>query len=410
MRLEKFSLKISLLALIFVFTQCNEDSFIDDVLVADDALVEISSKGKPGTTGDEGFGNNLSFPVIWSDGTVDIRGGYTETAVIEGPVTTEGVWWYVWGVDPIDPQATVYSCEPDLNNPGFCLDGSVPGDGSSTVYKAYIQKDEKNNWQASNWVDNDDVNVDLINWGDNLESVDWTIRSQVRVEVVLLENLKTTVTQYAMRHVDSWGSDEVHGLQTTSDTTAEVQVGPGNQATVYSDKARFTIQKLNVDKTHDGLISLEWTPGVGWTEPGQNPSELINDPIINENASAETNVKGKIIYGTTWNVRSTNDGEGYYRLTFSFDDGASTSFDGTQFEDISSAKGEDGGEDSGGGTPIIQHQDNLTYIDVLITGKTTGKGGGGGTGGGSGGGSGTGQGSGIGGSGSGSGSGGGGHQ
>jgi hypothetical protein len=45
MKLEKLVLKISLLALIFVFSQCNDDSFIDEVLVADDAAVEMTEEG-----------------------------------------------------------------------------------------------------------------------------------------------------------------------------------------------------------------------------------------------------------------------------------------------------------------------------------------------------------------------------
>ena len=44
MRLERLSLKISLLAFIFIFAQCNDDSFIEEVLVADDAAIEMSSK------------------------------------------------------------------------------------------------------------------------------------------------------------------------------------------------------------------------------------------------------------------------------------------------------------------------------------------------------------------------------
>ena len=62
-----------------------------------------------------------------------------------------------------------------------------PGDGSSTVYKAFVQKDVNNVWQAFNATPTGMVFVDEVDWGDDLESVDWTLNSQVRCEVVLFE-------------------------------------------------------------------------------------------------------------------------------------------------------------------------------------------------------------------------------
>ncbi|REE81799.1 hypothetical protein BX611_1336 [Lutibacter oceani] len=371
MKLEKFVLKISLLALIFVFAQCNDDALIDDVLVIDDTTVEMSSKGKPDTTG-ETFGNNLSFPVIWSDGVTKALQG------VEGEYSITGEWWGVWNEDPIDPQAPLYSCGPYIGDDEPCIDAE---------YRAYVQKDENNVWQASNGFPDEfgksTINVDFIDWGDNLESVDWYTKSQVRVEVVLLEGLATPVTQFAMRHVDSWGADEVHGLQTSLDGTT-VMYGLGDQATVYSPNARFTIQKLNVDKNDGRLNSLEWIPEVGWNELGGSLDDLVNDAIFNEQAGAEVNVKGKIIYGTTWNVRSFNEGEGYYRLTFSFDPNTNlnTYFDATteiiipEEEEELSAKSEAEGGDSGGGTAVKREDHNLTYMDILIKARGTGQGGG----------------------------------
>jgi len=398
MKTTKLLLRLVVLSIIFIFSSCS-----DDGILMNDLNSEISEKGgKP--DGGELAGNNLSFPVIWSDGVTKPLPGAIEQYSISGE------WWGVWDEDPIDPQDDIWSCGPYL----------APNDIACLLaeHRAYIQKDSKNVWQAFNGVPDDflnkggELNVDLIDWGDNLESVDWKITSQVRVEMVLLENLDEAVTQFAMRHVSGWGTDEVHGLQTESAESVIPVYGIGNQATVYSDNARFTIQKLNVDKSYEQLSLLQWEPTVGWVEPGENPLGLINDPILNSKASAEINVKGKIIYGTTWNVRSTNDGEGYYRLTFSFDpnENLNTFFDefteiivAEEIEETTvefAAKGpggeDDGGEDSGGGTGVIVHNDDysLTYMDILITGKTSGNGGGGGTGGGNGGGSGTGSGSG----------------
>ena len=57
--------------------------------------------GGEGETG----GNNLSFPVIFADGGSKVLPGTM------GLYSLEGVWWYVWGEDPVDPQEPLYSCE-----------------------------------------------------------------------------------------------------------------------------------------------------------------------------------------------------------------------------------------------------------------------------------------------------------
>lgn len=418
MKLEKFSLKISLLALIFMFAQCSEDAFINDAFVTEDATVELSAKGGKTTT--ETVGNNLSFPVIWSDGaTKDLRGHQDSIPKINGN------WWGVWGDDPIDPQAPLYSCGPYIGDVDPCSDAE---------YKAYIQKDAGNEWQASNWTPDGTTIVDNIDWGDNLESIDWSIKSQIRTEVVLYKNVDPNLTtEYAMRHADSWGEDEVHGLQTTLEDI--IEYGPGDKATVFTDNARLTIQKLSIENK-DELYELDeqgnrigsnltWRKGEGWTESeGYEGGDLVNDtPLFNmavHEASdgpgyynAEVNVKGKIIFGYTWNARKLNDGEGYYRVTFSFDEDSGrelkTFFNNdteillpievlekTSAKPIVTASDEDGdsGEGTRGGVAIVDVDNNLTYMDILIIGKTTGSGGGAGGGGGAGSGGGGGAGSG----------------
>ncbi len=383
MKLEKLFFSIGLFSLLFVFTQCENDDFTqDDVSIQ---ATELSAKGgKP--VGGETTGNNLSFPVIWADGVTKVVPGTM------GTVTLTGEWWGVWGVDPIDPQAPLYSCGPYLTPDAiFCIESE---------YRAYVQKDPKNSWQAFNgypvaFLDKAGaLNVDLIDWGDNLESVDWTMTSQVRLEVALLENLNEAVTQYAMRHTDSWGIDEAHGLQTElaldSITGLPVPIlADGLQATVYSDNARFTIQKLNVEARDDErLDSLVWVPRLGWTESDNEPVNLVNSPILNTKAGAEINVKGKIIYGSTWGVRTLNNGAGLYRITFSFDPNGNlnTFFDANteiivaiEEEGDVTIAAEDGDK---GGFGKMDSTNNLTYLDILIVGKTTGSGGGGGVGGG----------------------------
>ena len=365
------------------------ETFIRDTLSIEELLREVS----PMTFDEEPTeGNNLSFPVIWSDGFAKTL----REPPVEGDVLLNGEWWYVWGDNPAEPDSPIFSCLPNSLVPSLCADGSEPGDGISNVYLAFIQKVPSNVWQADNFMATEPTNVDFIDWGDNLESIDWGIHARVRVEVVLYENLVDPVVEYAMRHVSGWGADEVHGLQTNLDST--VVYGPGTQATVYSHNARLTIQKLNI--SHDSITpgSLTWIPGMGWSEVDAE-TDLINEPIFNKAVyeaadgpgyyNAEVNVKGKIIYGYTWSVRSLNEEIGDYRITFSLDEAGgvvplNTFFDDQTsillpIEEEESTDSEDG-ESTRGGVAVIDLENNLTYMDITI--REGGGGGGGGNGGG----------------------------
>ncbi len=294
-----------------------------------------------GRPSQETAGNNLSYPVIWAEGVTKTLPG---TAGMDPK--RDGEWWYQWGTNGIDPNITPASCRPDPDNSDYCDDGVagswdssadplyLPAQNLLPLAKAYLQKDPGNVWQAgsADWRDSP-VIVDGIDWGDNLESMDWYTKSQVRIEVVLLKDLKPeqSMCVYEMRHVSGWGIDEVHGLA-TSPETGQVNQEDGLSATVYSHCARLTIQKLMVKRDNEQLSALQWKPECGWYDFGDN---LINAPIFNKAVyeagdgpgyyNAEINVKGRIIYGYTWNVRLLNDGPGDYRITFSFDESCGTS-------------------------------------------------------------------------------------
>lgn len=434
--------KRSILFLVFlvglglIISQCVKDEFVEPTS-------EMSLKKGGKSTPSVEAGNNLSFPVIWAEGITKTLPG---TPGMD-PVT-DGEWWYQWGMNGVDPDVTPASCPPDpdesdlLLNPeglSYCDDG-IPGslsedhlagqpeaDNPLPLAKAFLQKDVNNTWQAesADW-SGSPVNVTWIDWGDNLESVDWYTRSQVRTEVVLFQDLIDPMTEYQMRHTDGWGINEVHGLATS--LVEEPLLGAGTQATVYSHCARLTIQKLLVDKDDPRLAYLEWVPEEGWIEPEYYPvtdesdpvpftDDLINPHIFNGSVheggdgpgyySAEINVKGRIIYGYTWNVRQLNDDEpvegsviptpaGVYRITFSFDETCGGATLNTSFEEgitnilvpleeevtteVIKAEAEDSG-DTGGGTAVLDFENNLTYIDVTILERGGGGGGGGNKGG-----------------------------
>jgi hypothetical protein len=175
-----------------------------------------------------------------------------------------------------------------------------------------------------------------------------------------------------------------------------------------------------VDRDDARLADLEWVPGEGWTEPLEDPmnpgqpypDDLINDHLFNGSVheggdgpgyySAEINVKGKIIFGYTWNVRNLNEGAGHYRITFSLDEVCGTAALNTFFVDgittiMEPAEEEepaittsgvitvaDEGGDTGGGTGVLDFINNLTYMDIAILEREGGGGGGGQKGGGGG--------------------------
>ena len=362
--------------------------------------------------------NNLSYPVIWAEGVTKVLPG------TPGMIPTlNGTWWYQWGTNGTDPDVTPASCAPDpdesnseLNPDGdpYCdnkipdsltqLAGEPAADNPLPLAKAYLQKDKYNVWQAgsADW-SAAPVNVDWIDWGDNLESVDWYTRSQVRTEVVLFQDLVDPMLEYEMRHTDGWGIDEVHGMAATLGETPTALEGPGTRATVYSHCARLTIQKLLVERDDPALADLIWVPGEGWTEPEGYEFDLIRPHIFNGSVheggdgpgyySAEINVKGRIIYGYTWNVRNLNDltgtpltAAGDYRITFSFDQTCGTASLNTFFVDgiteimvplEEEVVAEAEPIDEGGATGVLRTELNLTFIDVRILERGGGGGGGG---------------------------------
>ena len=391
MKTLKIILLFGAIVSLFLFVRCDDDAFFNDT----QGLEVTAQKGGRPTT--ETAGNNLSFPVLWSDDfEKPLPGFYNE-------YTLNGSWWYVWGEDPIDPNVPIYGCAPDPNNPELCIDGTPPGGDGTIVYKAYLQKDLKNQWQAFNATQDGPLYVDQIDWGDDLESVNWSLTSQVRCEVVLYEALagKTftrgetptplpAYPQFPMRHVSGWGIDEVHGLATSMDAsvpTPAYDLVTGDMATVYSHNARFTIQKLNVLNLSDLTGKLEWVPKEGWKEMEGTTTNLVNDPIFNMavyNASdgpgyyaAEINVKGKVIYGYTWKVRNLNQGTGYYRLTFSLDANGglvplNTFFDENTEILVAEEVTTEADDGSSGGKAIIDVPNNLTYMDILLVAKKSG--------------------------------------
>lgn len=306
----------------------------------------------------ETAGNNLSFPVIWSDGVAKTLRG--------------------------DPAYPVFGGE------------FVPDDTDPSVLW-FLQQDELNAWQADSFdaaLAASPIAVDMIDWGDNLEAKDWTTNSVVRVETVLYQDLTDepygpSMTGFEMKHLWGDGTDEMWGTNTVQYDSAE--------ATVYSGCARLTIQKLTGEADERALA---WNAADGLWDGDAEAPDFIGGVWEGGDGpgyySAEINIPGKVIYGYNWVVKKLHpeDTAGDYRLTFSLnpfcpeDAGVAlnTSFDeATQVlipvEEEVVAEAEDGeeGGDTGGGVGVVDVTNQLTYIDVHIV-QATGSGGGGGGG------------------------------
>ncbi len=422
-------LKLPLLLATAAFLACSDQTPTEPAGPDIDLVTAAAKGGGGGKPNPELAGNNLSFPVIWAEGVAKVL----RTPPPGLDYTLGGEWWYQWGTNGVDPDVTPASCPPDpdaldpaLNPDGLhlCDDGipllvdlglvagSPAADNPLPLAKAYVQKDPLSTWQA--WSGDaaasgqaestGEIHVDWIDWGDNLESVDWYTRSQVRTEVVLFEDFFDPKLEYQMRHTSGWGINEVHGLAAPVDGDPEPLLGDGNRGTVYSPCARLTLQKLLLERGDADLTNLEWVPGTAtdggyWVESDIYEGEpLINAPIFNMPVylggdgpgfySAEINVKGRVIFGYTWNVRRLNEGAGDYRATFSFDEECGSTTLNTRFvdghtnlllpveEEIVAAAAEEGESPGGGAIPVLLTSENLTYIDIRILERGGGGGGG----------------------------------
>lgn len=291
----------------------------------------VMAKGPGGGGGHtEPVGNNLSFPVIWSEGVSLTLRGIMEQATLTVP-------YYDYQID--------------------C--GGTPG-------YAYAQKVEGNIWQAENIKVMDMVEggvvINEIDWGDSLESVDMKVGRPVRVELSLYKTqLETPLTAFAMVMLANPSSpDEVQGACATEwNNGATAFVYESSEATVYSPYSKVVIQKITGP-------NLTWD-GNKWIGDADSP--------VMVNFAGELNVAGKVIYGLSqggWKPTSIGD----YRITFYLPLNKNTKFDAATIIRLSveteavvtEAEGGDvGGEAS------VDWVNNLTYIDVTVVGGGGGR-------------------------------------
>jgi hypothetical protein len=300
-------------------------------------------------------GNNLSYPVLWAetDGRPVIP-GVAGTELFEG-VIEQG------------------KLNPDSNEPCF----------------GAVQKDPKNQWQAENLDVPADHAVTTIDWGDNIEVRDWTVGNPVRVETSLFDNtLDAPMNQYEMCYIGGEGQTEVWGAKVDGpEGTVEASTVAGTSAMVFTAGARLTIQRVtDPTKATWDAVQKRWV-GSGTTDPIFNSAVYEKTSDGPGSYGAELNVQGKLIY--CYNCATAGLFNGEYRITFSLD-GPTGDFTGTGTSLLGSSilvseeteepaatllarKGPGGGGGGGGGetaknVAVVLGDQNLTYIDVALSG------------------------------------------
>jgi hypothetical protein len=215
----------------------------------------------------------------------------------------------------------------------------------------YAQKVEGNTWQAE-YQSVTDINVTFIDWGDAMESVDPKINRPYRVELALYEELVDPMNAYLMAELAFPSSP-----QETQGTNQIMY--DSYYATIATSKGKLVIQKYDVG------AELTWN-GSSW--------DNAYPPETGFGFAQELNVGGKFIFGaSTGGWKPTSLGE--YRVTFYFEAGTGVSLSLADIGDYAYPtpiipKIAENNQ------PVVDAENNLTYIDVTVV--QSGGGGGGG--------------------------------
>ncbi|UCF41260.1 MAG: hypothetical protein JSW43_02705 [Gemmatimonadota bacterium] len=396
----------------------------------------LAKGGIPGPPSGGEVSNNLSLPAVLTGSVPSVAHYWTPPAEPQLGVH----YSYGCGVPESDGQFEYpnTSCVNSLSEPTMyydaaaCTAAGAPCEGYE-VSRIYWQKVDANAWSADADGTGVPASAAYVDWGDALEAVSWSEKSQVRVETQpysstiagfdpQLATCAAAATDpavdckvgFQMWHVSGQGITEHWGVRATD----------ADAAVSYNYDSPFQIihtsnAMLNIAKMVPGDAVC---PNPGEGELGELPPTVGPwDPALREwegtltyrNApyTVELSVGGKYVYGFNWRVRDVVLDEGwlrtgYWRLTF-YTTGDEVLFD-DPFAPVHAPPASasevrvlprtlfnsavvppsDPGESDALYTPVVDVDNNLTYLDICIVEKDQGGGGGGngGKGGGGGGG------------------------
>jgi hypothetical protein len=299
-----------------------------------------AGRGPSGENGGEtGFGNNLSFPVVFADGFGVGGARITGAWVGPGPLMPPLALDFAAGLRPLSdesiPQLPYYDASTRVSLGGI---GYFPQGTAST-------------WQAE-WRSNvagAEIPV-VIDWGDALTSRRYTSSSVIRIEATLLQDetvpgVSDTMLAYAMKWLSGYRDTEMQGTDGTTYASAA--------RTVFTVHARLTIEKVTgtgvdlvvFDKaTHESFESTEGEsghegesggsggsggyggggPGGAGSGGGGGEGGEGGGGGPPQKFGAELNVGGRLVYGTNFMLRRVTlpplvAKAGQWRITVSLD-------------------------------------------------------------------------------------------
>ncbi|MDD3813084.1 MAG: hypothetical protein PHZ02_00440 [Desulfocapsaceae bacterium] len=363
--------------------------------------------------------NNLSYPAILIDGTSTFD-FFAVLGADEALGTT-----YSYGCEGTEMLETFsypnISCVNDLASPTIfytaaeCIAEGGKCAGKS-VDRIYWQKVTDNQWSSQltgvpSTGGSAPVNVRFVDWGDSIEVINWNENSVLRVETQPFVDLgqdplteippatPQTQTGYQMYHVSGQGITEQWGARVAEDAGGARAMLPyyyhSPYAIINAGTADLYLTKLfPVDATATGYecpavgggqtpvypadypFQRAWVAGEGW-------SNSCNLPIVPY--TLEQSVSGKYVHVYNWRMNDLPDPlatsdcgnatwqkTGWWRLTYVPNGGASKML----FTDntVTSAPvllTEASEVETTLYTPVVDINNNLTYIDICIVEKSS---------------------------------------
>ena len=313
--------------------------------------VQITVSGMRPTES-SGMGNNLSWPVIFTDGIglsgqrVSANGqrNYSGTGLrpaaaenLTDNLTTGGLPFFYIGNAPncLGPDGNRYYCQQGLNT-----------------------------WQAE-WLDGSgSAPLDaVVKWGDNITGHAWTTASHIRVEVSLT-NESQRLAGYAMKSLSGMGPTEI-----VAATGARIDTFPS----LFSITPRLIIQKLDAQNGNPVYTAFD--------------TSLVKSLGSAEEMGrfgVEVNRSGKIVYGYMLQLSALPappagvDRAGWYRISFVLD--GNTQVDGQPVSPNvilkSIAPSTESETEGFCFPPQVSADGRMTWIDIQLASGSTGEGGG----------------------------------
>ena len=244
--------------------------------------------GEGGGEDDTGYGNNLSFPVVFAD-NVGIT-GLRITGVWPGvvtPSTPVPAFDFNTGLRPLSTE--VLPEFPYFEDNTSVLMGGV------TYYPQATASTWQAEWRANPGGDNLSV---IVDWGDALASKTYTTNSVVRIETVLFQDapiVSDTMAAFNMTLLAGSGATELQGTDTTTYASAK--------RNVFVVNARLIIQKLALD---NATVECEVYNNSVWESLAASEEGEEGGGGGSGAYAGEMNVGGSLVYGYNFMINTLN--------------------------------------------------------------------------------------------------------